>query len=65
MPVIGFNDTLNIRLRSDELKKIKKAVNKNRDLFYNNSHFVRASVIIFLRQFDDKGNKINNKNKKS
>lgn len=57
MVVIDFDDTITVRIRADELKKISKVVRVNRDLFYNKSHFVRASVIKYLSEFDKQGNK--------
>ena len=57
MVVIDFDDTISIRIRKDEAKKISKVVRVNRDLFYNKSHFVRASVLRYLAEFDKKGNK--------
>ena len=58
MPVIGFDKVLNVRITSDEFRKIKKVVRHNRELFYNASHFMRASIIKHLRDYDKKGKKI-------
>lgn len=58
MPVIGFDKLLNVRITPDEFSKIKKVVRKNRELFYNTSHFVRASIIKHLRDYDKQGKRL-------
>ena len=58
MSIIGFDETVNVRIRREEIKKINKILRKNRDRFYNKSHFVRSSILKYMREFDDKGNKI-------
>lgn len=53
--VVGFDVRINARIKEEDAKKISKVVNKNQDLFYNDSHFIRCAVIKYLRDFDNKG----------
>jgi hypothetical protein len=53
--VIGFEASVGFRIREIDLKKIEKIVNKNQDLFYNESHFFRASALMLAREFDKNG----------
>lgn len=57
MVVIDFDEVVSFRIRADELKMVRKIVRRNRDLFFNVSHFVRASVIKSIRDYDRKGKK--------
>ena len=57
--VIGFDETITIRIISEEKEKIKKILKKNRDLYFNESHFVRCSIIKLLREYDNNGRRIN------
>lgn len=55
--IIDFDEQINLRIKRDELKHIDKVVKKNRELFFNRSHFIRCAIIRYLRDFDEKGNK--------
>jgi len=57
--VIGFDETIHIRIIGEEKEKIKKILKKNRDLYFNESHFVRCSIIKLLREFYEDGRRIN------
>lgn len=53
--VVFFAETIQARIREYEYKKILKVVKKNRELFDNDSHFIRSAVNTLLREFDEKG----------
>ena len=55
--VVGFDKNISIRITAQEYKAIRRVVRNNRDVFYNLSHFVRASVLKDLRNYDKKGKK--------
>jgi hypothetical protein len=46
-----LDNRISLRLRSEELKKIKKAVKKNPD-YENINHFIRCAIINFHRQIE-------------
>ena len=55
MSVIGFDERIIFRLKSEEKSKIMKVMSKNRDIYFNSSHFVRVAVIKLLRDYDKRG----------
>ncbi len=55
--VVFFEDKVDIRIRAEDKIKISLVVNKNQDVFFNESHFVRCAVLKFLRDYDDGGKK--------
>jgi hypothetical protein len=56
--VVFFEETFHIRIKAEDKIKINKVVDKNQDIFFNDSHFIRCALIRLLRDFDDKGRKI-------
>jgi len=59
MGLIGFDEYIPIRIKSDEKNKILRIVKKNKFEFQNNaSLFVRSAIIRFLREYDRRGNRI-------
>ena len=59
MGLIGFDEYIPIRIKSDEKNKILRIVKKNKFEFQNNmSLFVRSAIIRFLRNYDRRGNRI-------
>jgi hypothetical protein len=56
--VIGFDRQVNFRIRQNDFREITKITNKNQDLFYNESHFIRCAVLKMLREFDSNGKKV-------
>lgn len=58
MAIVGFDEVIVIRLRSDEKKKIIQIYKKNKDVYESVSHFVRSSVIRNLRRYDKKGREV-------
>jgi len=57
MVIIDFEDRLGVRIKAEDIKMIKRIVRKNKDMFYNKSHFIRSSILKYIREFDNKGNK--------
>lgn len=53
--VVGFEEHINFMLTYDVRKKIQKVIKANQDVFFNESHFIRASINRNLREFDEKG----------
>lgn len=53
--VIDFEEQMTFKIKSSNRSKIKRIINNNQDLYSSESHFVRAAVNRFLRDFDDKG----------
>lgn len=51
MPVIGFDETINIRLRNHEKLAITQIVKDNDHLFDNESHFIRSAILSFIKNF--------------
>ena len=47
-----FNEVINIRLYSDEVKSINKIIGlkRNRDKYGSKSHFIRCAIIKLIRE---------------
>lgn len=43
-----FNDIIQVRFNSHELKSINKIIKKNKGKYDNRSHFIRCAVISFI-----------------
>jgi Arc/MetJ-type ribon-helix-helix transcriptional regulator len=51
-----LNKRISLRLRSEELKKIKQAVKKNPN-YENINHYIRCAIINFERQINKEAKK--------
>ena len=58
MTIIDFESTLHLRIKNVDKRKIVKVVNKNQDIYFNDSHFVRCAILKLLREYDDNGRKL-------
>ena len=46
----SFDVTTSLRLYQDELIDIKKILRKNRDIYFNQSHFIRCAIIKLINE---------------
>ena len=56
--VVFFEEEFHFRIKSDDKVKIQKIVNKNQDLYFNESHLVRCAIIKLLRDYDRNGRRL-------
>ncbi len=47
----NFNSAITLRITKQTEKDIQKIVRKHQDIFYNESHFVRAAVMKEVREW--------------
>lgn len=47
-----FSEKINIRLRKDELKKIKKLLKKS-EKYENVSHFIRCAILKLIKEEEE------------
>jgi hypothetical protein len=54
MTKMFFDTRVSCRMREDEIKLIKRVIKHNRDLYDNESHFIRCAVLRELRCYNDR-----------
>lgn len=50
MSVIGFDEVIQARILSSEKKAIRRIVRRDRDKYFNDSHFFRCAIIKLIKE---------------
>lgn len=58
MTVINFEKLMSFRIKEIDTNKMTRIVNKNQDVYYNESHFVRCAILELMRKYDNKGRRM-------
>lgn len=54
--IVDFDKFISLRIKNNEIKKIKKIIRKNKDKYKNISHYIRCAIIKFNKQEGDNKN---------
>jgi hypothetical protein len=58
LSIVDFEERYTIRIKSVDLKFIKKICDKNQDIYFNESHFIRCAILRLSREYDLNGRRI-------